>query len=400
MSNHSILFFGELMNERISKIHEKFDQINSELNSKGYISEEIIGQGGFSAVFLVSSDKYKSRKFVAKVSNKYDRRGNVIHREVDLLIDLIHPNIITMYEYFYDNDFLYMILEHCPGGSLEDAIKNEGPLCQKELYRVFTSIVQAVVCCHQKGIAHQDIKPSNILLDEHGRVKLADFGVSQKYDRNDYKFKVKTLVGTKWCMSPEKMNRVEHNPFSSDIWSLGITFLELASGKNPWNNYSLDSIENMIKFGMVPFQDHNLPEEFERILRKMCNADPSKRAKIDWILKQDLVQEKINLMPLALTYSHNPKLGHAVGMSLQTQTSRPLLLQRIASGRVGEKISNGNESSNINVSQNMSNNQFKSFMLFSLSARKDRIKNAPSKMGQPSGIRRTSFAATLFSEPI
>ncbi|OHS99423.1 hypothetical protein TRFO_34096 [Tritrichomonas foetus] len=154
--------------------------IKNTLKEHDYIHIRPIGKGGFSTVHLVLSTRYQEQ-FVCKVSE--GTKSTASEKEIKTLLNLAHPHIINMYEYFYDqsNSYLFIILEYCPGGSLDDVIKANGPLQPKQLYEYCRQTISALSYCHNRGIAHRDIKPANILLDKNGRIQLADFGLSTKY---------------------------------------------------------------------------------------------------------------------------------------------------------------------------------------------------------------------------
>lgn len=156
----------------------------------GYTYNNPIGRGGFGSCHLVTSMKYK-QQFVCKVLNNSNINGdNAIsfHREVSALNDLDHPNIIQIYDVFQESGLMFIILEYCPGGTLKDLLDQyhgvKGPI----LYDYTKQIVQALKYVHSKGYAHNDIKPANIFITSHGKVKLADFGLTEKSVYDTCKF--------------------------------------------------------------------------------------------------------------------------------------------------------------------------------------------------------------------
>ncbi|OHT09791.1 hypothetical protein TRFO_21137 [Tritrichomonas foetus] len=166
--------------DKIAFQQSKIDQIRKTLESHGYAYVRQLNHGGYSSVHIIHSSRYQC-EFAVKVSNRFKDGVEVIDQEVSNLIKMDHPNIIQMYEYFFDPDFLYVILEYCPGGSLADYIKTNGKLKDEVLFQVCFQILQALKYCHSQGIAHRDLKPANVLIDKNNRCKLADFGISKAF---------------------------------------------------------------------------------------------------------------------------------------------------------------------------------------------------------------------------
>ena len=142
-----------------------------------------------------------------------------------------------MYEFFFDNTLssLYIFLEYCNWGSLQDLVDRKGPIKPPLLDLYYFQILNALSYCHEKNIAHRDIKPSNILLDSYGRIKLADFGLSRKLEKGEI---IHSYGGSRQYMPPEVICRNQVDPFLANIWSLGITFYVMALSM--WKYWFID----------------------------------------------------------------------------------------------------------------------------------------------------------------
>lgn len=252
----------------------------------------LLGSGGFSVVTLVRSTRY-DREFAAKLIRLSGIKGATT--EIDTLMKVSGPNIINMYEHFDDDIFLYIIFEYCPGGTLTDFIKKNGSLPENELYKLCGDLIRALKKCHDRMIAHRDIKPDNILIDLYGRPKLTDFGLSQIYLGEKEE---STFAGSRAFMSPEIISKTAHNPFEADIWALGITFYYFAFGNLPWTQDSLKNLELQIKMGMITFpKSIKVDPSFLLAIRKMTHIRPKMRATLDWLLEFDIFKydpEKID----------------------------------------------------------------------------------------------------------
>ncbi|OHT08947.1 AGC family protein kinase [Tritrichomonas foetus] len=281
---------ASLMSEFTQPVIEKIKQT---LLENGYEMGDVIGRGGYSLIYKVHSVKY-DQFFAAKIVNaKSERHSNCaisIENEIYALTHLYHPNIIKLYSNYKCDDFHILILELCTPFSLHQVIKNynckkndqiddkngekndqqeinKNPHIKPEenltnessstsppfknertiKYRmnVLRELISAVQFCHLNGIAHRDIKPHNVLFDNCGHVKLADFGCSRLFDKNELSTE---LLGSPHYMSPEIYNKAKHDPFASDIWSLGVTFYELCGGIPDWPS-SKDLLADSIKNG-------------------------------------------------------------------------------------------------------------------------------------------------------
>lgn len=287
--------------------------IRETLSLNGYTYLRPVGKGGFSSVFLVFSNQY-GLEFVVKVSNyrgsrKKQAQGSdeFDQTEINHLINLNHPNIIDMYKYFTDDHYLYIILEYCQGGSLKDLIEKNGRIRSCNLYNYCHQIITALKHCHDLQIAHNDIKPANVLIDKNQRLKLADFGLSKGFSPNliypntnnrsnmtdhsigkNGQILIKKFGGSKPYMAPELLNHSAYDPFKADIWSLGVTFYELATGHLPRKTTDFSQMHLQISVGIFSFDNIKLPSPFCQAIHKMLDVNPLKRPNIDWLLEQPI----------------------------------------------------------------------------------------------------------------
>lgn len=267
---------------------DKLEQTRRSLLNHNYELREQIGEGGSGTVFLVWSMKY-GEKFVAK--KIHVKPTEHIHSEVELLMSLQHPNIINIYEYWCEEETLYIILEYCPNGSLRDYIKSHGPLRGKRLWQALKDIAAAVEYCHTNNVVHRDIKPANLLIDKYDRVKLADFGISALADS-----RVNAQSGSPAYMSPEALlGKRNVDQFKCDIWALGVTIYELATGSLPWRGGSFAEIRADIQIGL-----QRRPKEIDyplfKFLKQMVDVNPVTRATIDEVRKSEFLS-RMDLKP-------------------------------------------------------------------------------------------------------
>ncbi|KAH0795913.1 CAMK family protein kinase [Histomonas meleagridis] len=301
-------------NQQISLV-----EIQKILPEHHYHFKKTIGAGGYGTVFLVRSEKYNQDFCVKRISQPetaYDETKN----EATTLFGLCHPNIISMYEFFFDESYtnLYIVLEYCRGGSLKDVIEKEGPIHPPKLYSICYHIIKALLHCHEQNVAHRDIKPANILLDNYGRPKLADFGLSKKLERGE---KDNSYAGSHPYMAPEIINRQKVDPFLADIWSLGITFYTIAFGRLPWLVHTKDELNIAISIGNFAFPSY-ADSRFCLLIRSMTAVDPAKRAPLSKLLRSPLFDD-IHKFSYTTLYPSNKREPVGNSMSLRSKGLSP-----------------------------------------------------------------------------
>ena len=145
------------------------------------ISSQILGAGSFGKVFLGHNKKNLEHKVAIKVISKakFAKELDFIRQEFRILSTLDHPNIVKYYETYEDAKYLYMVMEHCPGGELLDRVTNRSNFNELEASIIMKDIFRAINHCHSLNIAHRDIKPENLMYGEDSRIKLIDFGLAK-----------------------------------------------------------------------------------------------------------------------------------------------------------------------------------------------------------------------------
>ncbi|XP_051973501.1 serine/threonine-protein kinase 10-like [Xyrauchen texanus] len=202
--------------------------------------------------------------------------------EIDILAACRHANIISLLDAIYFEGWLWILIEYCPGGALDDImLELERGLSEQQISEVCCQTLQALSYLHQHHIIHRDLKAGNILLTMEGHVKLADFGVSAKMDNTLQKRS--TFIGTPYWMAPEVImcETSKDNPYSSkaDIWSLGITLIEAAEMEPP--HHSLNPMRVLLKITKSPPPTLSNPRQwsshFQDFLRRALHKTPEAR---------------------------------------------------------------------------------------------------------------------------
>jgi serine/threonine protein kinase len=233
-----------------------------------------IGSGGFGSVYTAWHAGYQ-QILAVKISDLRDVNWSC---ELESLKTLYHVNIVKLYDTFADDSFQYLVLEYCAGGTLAERIAQQGPLSFREFREIAKQLLDALACCHGAGIAHLDIKPANIFFHSDGRVRLGDFGCSRTAGGN-------FLGGSMPFMSPEMICAVEHlNKFRSDIWSLGITFYMMATGRLPWRGADTEAIKAEIRLGVGPHLS-GIDTRIAPLIKSAMQFEPSRRASLESLIE-------------------------------------------------------------------------------------------------------------------
>ena len=252
----------------------KLNFLGLELNS--YYFQGYIGSGGVSDVYLVDSTKY-NRQFAAKVIEASNEEIlNSYKQEIKALCLLDHPNIIQLFDHFFWNNFMIMILEYCKNGSLYYEMKLNHNIHPEKLIWILTSLIKALRYTHLSGISHGDIKPLNILIDSFGRPKLSDFGLSFLDSKKE---NLGSIRGSLGYLSPEILMKKQYDPFKADIWALGISIYQLLTGNLPYDGKNSEELlKNILTKRLI--LTNEIPNYFAVIIQKTLQIDPDNRINI------------------------------------------------------------------------------------------------------------------------
>jgi serine/threonine protein kinase len=292
------------------------------LHEHGYELLDLIGCGHFAACYTVRDLRYGTEVFCVKIialnKNEEENVSITFHAELDPLMSLTHPNIITVYAHFASTNYLYLILEYCEKGSLENIIGPGKDLPMDTIRDYCKQMATAMAYLHSRNFCHRDIKPANILIDKYGRLKLADFGFAKPYTEQDT-----TICGSVPYMSPELIQRRVSDPLPNDIWALGVTYYEMAFGSLPWTSTRASGMSAEISSGAVQMPV-SAPANLTVLLRKMLNIDPVKRGTMQELLQMPFLSAaKIHSQPSQGVPTIRPTSG---------QGSRANLFQRSPGG--------------------------------------------------------------------
>lgn len=264
-----------------------------------YEMGEELGSGQF-AIVRKCRQKATGREYAAKFIKKRrlssSRRGvsrEEIEREVSILREIRHPNIITLHDVFENKTDVVLILELVSGGELFDFLAEKESLTEDEATQFLKQILDGVRYLHSKRIAHFDLKPENImLLDKHAaspRIKLIDFGIAHKIEAGN---EFKNIFGTPEFVAPEIVN-YEPLGLEADMWSIGVITYILLSGASPFLGETKQETLTNISAVNYDFDEEyfsSTSELAKDFIRKLLVKDPKRRMTIAQSLEHSWIK--------------------------------------------------------------------------------------------------------------
>jgi serine/threonine protein kinase len=265
-----------------------------------YKVQAYLGGGGFGEVYEGYNENLTEQRLVIKFFKRVQAREKFA-KEAKILCLLDHPNICRVIDYLPDEGAVVVAYIDGKDGSV--ILKESGALAEEQFLNVARSMTAAIAYAHEKKIAHRDIKPGNILLDNRGHVFLIDFGIAKEMGTAATKTAYNAL--TPMFAAPERQSGVkDYNPFVSDIYETGITLFNLATNSLPYRNPANPNVDEW--GGSVA---RKLSAELTRILKKATHPIPKKRHQSAAELAKDLQKldkafgggRKFPVRPIAIT---------------------------------------------------------------------------------------------------
>lgn len=282
--------------------------LEGKLLNERYQVKRMIGGGGMANVYL-GHDTILDRDVAIKVLRlEYANDEEFItrfHREAQSATSLSHPNIVNIYDVGEEDNIYYMVMEYIEGMTLKKYIQSNGPIAVPESIEIMQQLTSAIEHAHMNNIVHRDIKPQNILIDDYGQVKVTDFGIALALSATSLT-QTNSVLGSVHYLSPEQA-RGGMATRKSDIYSLGIVFFELLTGRIPFSGQSAVSIalkHLQTNTPSVRKWNPDIPQSIENIVLKATTKDPLYRYDSVELLELDMVTalnpERINEAPYAV----------------------------------------------------------------------------------------------------
>ncbi|KAI8094090.1 kinase-like domain-containing protein [Thamnidium elegans] len=246
-----------------------------------------LGSGKFSKVMLayhLETHQQVAIKIIDKQSHDYRVMSRLV-REISIMELLQHEYIVKLYETFESCDSLFLVMEYVPGWNLDEYLqkKSHGALDENEARHLFRQLITAVDFCHRKWVVHRDLKTPNILITPDGQVKLADFGLGNRFGLQ----RLRTICGSMLYYSPEIITGQKYYGPEVDCWCLGITLFRMTAGFEPFSHaHTVGELKKDVCKCNFPMPS-TLSPELQATIRKCLQVDRRKRMTLRQALKDD-----------------------------------------------------------------------------------------------------------------
>ncbi|GLE04455.1 hypothetical protein PINS_up013397 [Pythium insidiosum] len=300
---------------------------------------EVLGSGSYGTVYLARNERTGALMAAKEILIAEETEADVrsASREVELLRSLRHENVVKYLGSHVDPDAkkLYIFTEWVPGGNLEHNRKRFGG-DERVIRRYTRQILQGVAYLHSKHVVHHDIKPSNLLVDQNGVVKLADFGSSRLISSSTC-INNESMRGTPNYMAPEVIKQTSRGR-KSDIWSVGCSVLRLLTGRPLWGDRKFDSQVALLFFianlAELPPLPHELSPDARSFLLQCLKLDPAARPSADELLRHPFVADDARPVraehapasapaPKSVAVTARPKAAHGARVRPHPATAAP-----------------------------------------------------------------------------
>ncbi|NXI95004.1 NEK1 kinase, partial [Psophia crepitans] len=305
-----------------------------------YIKVRKIGEGSFGKAILVKA-KENGQQYVIKeinISKMSNKEREESRREVAVLANMKHPNIVLYRESFEENGCLYIVMDYCEGGDLFKKINAQKGILfsEDQILDWFVQICLALKHIHDRKILHRDIKSQNIFLTKDGTIQLGDFGIARVL--NSTAELARTCIGTPYYLSPEICQNKPYNN-KSDIWALGCVLYEMCTLKHAFEAGNMKNLVLKIISGPFPPVSMHYSYDLRNLLSQLFKRNPRNRPSVNSILEKSFIAKRVEkfLTPQLIAEEFNHKIFQKFGPHA-APAKRPAQEQIMTSVAPAQKI--------------------------------------------------------------
>ncbi|XP_039132826.1 LOW QUALITY PROTEIN: phosphoenolpyruvate carboxylase kinase 1-like [Dioscorea cayenensis subsp. rotundata] len=253
-----------------------------------------IGRGRFGAVFhcySVTSGEPFAVKTIDKtlLTDSTDRQLVDREAKITLLAAAGNPHVVQIYAVYEDDSSIHLVLDLLPGPDLFERISAVGsPMPEPEAAAIIAQLMEALHACHQRGVAHRDVKPDNVMFDSRGRLRLVDFGSAECFGEGR---PMRGVVGTPYYVAPEVVAGREYGE-KVDVWSAGVILYMMLGGIPPFYGETAVDIFEAVLRGNLRFPTRifsSVSPAAKDLMRRMICRDPSRRFSADQVLRHSWI---------------------------------------------------------------------------------------------------------------
>ncbi|XP_061681643.1 serine/threonine-protein kinase Nek1 isoform X4 [Syngnathoides biaculeatus] len=334
-----------------------------------------IGEGLFGKAFLVKAKK-DGHQYVIKevsISGMSDKERQESRKEIAVLANMNHPNIVQYKESFEESGCLYIVMDYCEGGDLFKKINSQRGMyfSEEQILDWFVQICLALKHIHDRKILHRDIKSQNIFLTKDGTVQLGDFGIARVL--NSTLELARTCIGTPYYLSPEICENKPYNN-KSDVWALGCVLYEMCTLKHAFEAGNMKNLVLKIIRGSYHPVSLHYSQELHSLLAQLFKHNPRERPSVSCILDKPFlscrIQRFLKPQEIAQEFHHRfiykqhkvgahqgslgkittpackygvPLTATKVSVTKKTADRKPAVKQKPAPGSIHRRVNQGEE---------------------------------------------------------
>jgi polo-like kinase 1 len=246
---------------------------------------------------IVPGDREIAIKCVPKIRLSDQKVKDKLISEVDIHRSLHDPHVVEFQGVFQDENYVYILLELCPNGTLLDELRRHNPFSEDEAAHWLRQILEGLVYLHANRVIHRDLKLQNFLLDANRMLKLADFGLSAKLEEGDDK--KMTVCGTPGYLSPEVIDHIEAQTDSLDIWATGVCAFLMLTGRQPFQSKDKTATYKKIQDCSYAWPAHcELSSAARHFVDSALQRDPRARPPAASLLEHPFIRRENVEMPI------------------------------------------------------------------------------------------------------